>query len=51
MLNRLPHPVLEALNVSYRRIPTRDIYCDTRLIIKKCEALLGDGRLGAATPH
>lgn len=42
-LNRLPRPVLEKLGVKYRRIPIlsigRDIYCDTRLIIRKLEEL------------
>jgi Glutathione S-transferase, N-terminal domain len=55
VLNRLPRPVLEELNVNYRRIPIcaigRDIYCDTRLIIEKCEALISSNRLGANTPY
>ncbi|KAJ9645675.1 hypothetical protein H2199_002714 [Coniosporium tulheliwenetii] len=49
----LPRPDLEALNVSYRRIPVlsigRDIYCDTRLILRKLEERFPDGRLGATS--
>lgn len=55
VLNRLPRPVLEALNVNYRRIPIcaigRDFYCDTRIIIEKCEALIAENRLGATAPY
>ncbi|KAH8820903.1 hypothetical protein F5884DRAFT_65739 [Xylogone sp. PMI_703] len=39
----LPRPALEALGVSYRRIPLlsigKDVYVDSRLIIEKLEAL------------
>ena len=55
VLNRLPRPVLKELNVNYRRIPVcaigRDIYCDTRLIIEKVEALISENRLGATSPY
>ncbi|KAI9715070.1 MAG: hypothetical protein M1812_006188 [Candelaria pacifica] len=47
----LPRPDLDALGVSYRRIPIlsigRDIYCDTRLILQKLEERFSDGALGA----
>lgn len=49
----LPRPDLEALNVNYRRIPLlsigKDVYCDTRLILRKLEALFPRGALGGAT--
>ena len=52
--NVLPRPDLEALNVSYRRIPIlsigRDIYCDTRLILRKLEARFPENTLGASDP-
>ncbi|KIW04673.1 uncharacterized protein PV09_04409 [Verruconis gallopava] len=52
--NRLPRPTLEALNVSYRRIPLlsigKDVYCDTRLILRKLELRFPDGRLGTSDP-
>ena len=53
VLNRLPRPVLEDLNVHYRRIPIlaigRDIYCDSRLIIDKLEARWSpESRLGSS---
>jgi glutathione S-transferase len=55
VLNRLPRPLLKRLSVSYRRIPILaigcDIYCDTRLIIEKCEALIASNRLSPSTPH
>jgi glutathione S-transferase len=51
----LPRPDLEALNVSYRRIPLlshgKDMYCDTRLILKKLEGAFPEGALGASTPE
>jgi glutathione S-transferase len=51
----LPRPDLEALNVSYRRIPVlahgKDIYCDTRLILRKLEAAFPQDALGASTPE
>lgn len=45
---------MEALNVSYRRIPVlsigKDIYCDTRLILKKLECQFPTHPLGASDP-
>jgi glutathione S-transferase len=53
-LDRLPRPMLEKLNIQYRRIPIlaigRDIYCDSRLIIDKLEELFPDNRIGAKDP-
>jgi glutathione S-transferase len=50
----LPRPDLEALSINYRRIPVlsigRDVYCDTRLIIRKLEQLFPEGALGATDP-
>ena len=50
----LPREDLNALGVSYRRIPVmsigRDVYCDTRLILAKLEKLFPDGALGAQQP-
>ncbi|KAF2454077.1 glutathione S-transferase [Lineolata rhizophorae] len=47
----LPRPDLAALGVRYRRIPLlaigRDVYCDTRLILRKLEQRFPDGALGA----
>lgn len=52
--NRLPRPTLEALNVAYRRIPLlsigKDVYCDTRLILRKLEARFPEGKLGSSDP-
>ena len=52
VLNRLPRPELEALNVKYRRIPIlaigRDIYCDTRLIHAKLESLYPSNNLSSS---
>jgi glutathione S-transferase len=54
VLNRLPRPVLERLNIQYRRIPIlaigRDIYCDTRLIIDKLEEMFPDCSIGSKSP-
>jgi glutathione S-transferase len=54
VLNRLPRPVLEKLNIQYRRIPIlaigRDIYCDTRLIIDKLEQLFPENAIGSKSP-
>ncbi|OAG41866.1 hypothetical protein AYO21_03869 [Fonsecaea monophora] len=54
VLNRLPRPVLEKLGIQYRRIPilaiNRDIYCDTRVILDKLEALFPASRIGGKTP-
>lgn len=50
----LPRPDIDALGVAYRRIPImaigRDIYCDTRLILRKLEELFPNGALGATEP-
>merc|ERR1712098_509555 len=47
----MPRPDLEAIGVNYRRIPIcaigKDVYCDTRIIIRKLEELFPDGALGA----
>lgn len=49
----MPREDLNALGISYRRIPLlaagRDVYCDTRLILKKLEEWYPDGSLGAKT--
>ena len=51
----MPRPDLKALGVKYRRIPVcaigRDVYCDTRIILRKLEQLFPDGRLGATNPE
>lgn len=48
----MPRPDLDALNVNYRRIPVlsigRDIYCDTRLILRKLEAMFPQGAIGTS---
>ena len=48
----LPREDISALGVKYRRIPImsigRDIYCDTRLILRKLEETFPDGALGAS---
>lgn len=42
------------MNVNYRRIPLlsigRDVYCDTRLILRKLEARFPQGALGSSSP-
>jgi glutathione S-transferase len=47
----LPRPDLKALNIEYRRIPImthgRDIFLDTRLILRKLESRFPNGALGA----
>lgn len=48
----LPRPDLKAIGVNYRRIPVcaigRDVYCDTRIILRKLEQIFpDDGKLGA----
>jgi hypothetical protein len=48
----MPRPILsERLGVNYRRIPLmaigRDVYIDTRIMLRKLESLYLDGRLGA----
>jgi len=51
----MPRADLDALGVKYRRIPVmaigRDVYCDTRLILRKLEEKFADGALGATTPE
>lgn len=51
----LPRPDLESLNISYRRIPIlshgKDVYCDTRLILRKLESAFSENALGASTPE
>ena len=50
----LPREDINALGVKYRRIPImaigRDIYCDTRLILRKLEKIFPNGALGATQP-
>ena len=47
----MPRPDVKALGVNYRRIPLcaigKDVYCDTRLILRKIEAQFPQGALGA----
>ncbi|KIW10333.1 hypothetical protein PV08_11295 [Exophiala spinifera] len=49
----MPRPDLKALGVNYRRIPVmaigRDIYCDTRIMLRKLEDLFPDSPLRAST--
>ncbi|EXJ83913.1 hypothetical protein A1O1_07542 [Capronia coronata CBS 617.96] len=49
----MPRPDLKAIGVNYRRIPVmtigRDIYCDSRIILRKLEEMFPDGALGATT--
>ena len=51
----MPRPDLQALNVNYRRIPLlsmgKDVYLDTRLILRKLEERFPDGALGATNPE
>ncbi|KAL1646638.1 hypothetical protein SLS58_003226 [Diplodia intermedia] len=48
----MPRPDLDQLGIAYRRIPLmtigRDVYCDTRLILRKLEERFPDGKLGAS---
>ena len=48
----MPRPDLQKIGVNYRRIPVmsvgRDVYCDTRIILRKLEELFPEGRLGAS---
>ncbi|KAJ9612247.1 hypothetical protein H2200_003844 [Cladophialophora chaetospira] len=50
----LPRPDLSRLNIRYRRIPLcaigRDIYCDSRIILRKLEELFPNSTLSASTP-
>ncbi|KAL2419971.1 hypothetical protein ABEF95_009672 [Exophiala dermatitidis] len=49
----MPRPDLKALVVNYRRIPVvaigRDVYCDSRICLRKLEELFPEGALGATT--
>lgn len=49
-----PRPDKEAIGVAYRRIPFmtigKDVYCDTRIILRKLEQLFPEDKLGARTP-
>lgn len=51
----MPRPDLEKLGVKYRRIPIlaigRDIYLDTRLILRKLEDEFPHGQLGSDRPE
>ena len=51
----MPRPDLAELGIAYRRIPVltigRDVYLDTRLILRKLEEKFPDGRLGASKPE
>ena len=51
----MPRPDLKKLGVNYRRIPIlaigRDIYLDTRLIIRTLEEIYPDGKLGSDKPE
>jgi glutathione S-transferase len=48
----LPRPDVKALGITYRRIPLmsigRDVYCDTRIILRKLEELFPKGAIGAS---
>lgn len=50
----MPRPDLQALGVRYRRIPVcaigKDVYADTRLILRKLEDQFPEGKLGATDP-
>lgn len=50
----MPRPDLELIGVAYRRIPLmvigKDVYCDTRIILRKLEELYPEGKIGATTP-
>jgi glutathione S-transferase len=51
----MPRPDLQAIGVAYRRIPLmtigKDVYCDTRIMLRKLEELFPEGRIGATTPE
>lgn len=54
--NKMPRPVLDRLDVHYRRIPImaigRDIYCDSRCIIDHLERLYTENpKLGSDKPY
>ncbi|ETI23372.1 hypothetical protein G647_05173 [Cladophialophora carrionii CBS 160.54] len=48
----LPRPDVAALGIKYRRIPLmaigRDVYCDSRIILRKLEALFPNSTLSAS---
>lgn len=48
----LPRPSVRALGIKYRRTPVmaigRDVYCDSRLMLRKLEELFPDGTLGVS---
>jgi len=50
----MPRPDLQAIGVGYRRIPVmaigKDVYCDTRIILRKLEELFPDSKMGATSP-
>lgn len=50
----MPRPDLEAIGVGYRRIPVmaigKDVYCDTRIILRKLEEFFPHGKIGASSP-
>ncbi|KAF2438467.1 hypothetical protein P171DRAFT_331058, partial [Karstenula rhodostoma CBS 690.94] len=51
----MPRPDLEKLGVKYRRIPNlaigRDVYLDTRLILRTLEKKFPEGKLGSDKPE
>lgn len=51
----MPRPDLATLGVAYRRIPVlaigKDVYCDTRIILRKLEEFFPEGKIGAQTPE
>ena len=51
----MPRPDLERLGIKYRRMPIlavgRDIYLDTRLILRKLEEWFPEGKLGSDKPE
>lgn len=51
----MPRPDVQAIGVAYRRIPLmtigKDVYCDTRIMLRKLEELFPEGRIGATTPE
>ena len=51
----MPRPDLAELGIAYRRIPIlsigRDVYLDSRLILRRLEEKFPDGKLGASDPQ
>ena len=49
----MPRPDVSALGIKYRRIPLmsigRDVYCDSRLILRKLEEHFPNSQLGASS--